>query len=103
MRALLVLTLAACTEHVQLGGGSLPGLQEIVVALAARGCHVLLSNSTADEITALYAENADARAAGLRAMRVPARRAVNSNAARRGAVDEYLITNVGPAPAPAPS
>ena len=36
-------------------------------------------------------------AAGLRAIRVPARRAINSNAARRGPVDEYLITNVAPA------
>ena len=33
--------------------------------------------------------------AGLRALRVPARRAINSNAARRGTVFEYLITNVG--------
>ena len=72
-------------------------LQQIVLALAGRGCSVLLSNSTADEITALYACNADARAAGLRAIRVPARRVSNSNAAQRGVVDEYLISNVGPA------
>ena len=69
-------------------------LQRIVIALAGRGCHVLLSNSTADEIAALYDQNADARAAGLRALRVPARRMINSNAARRGPVEEYLITNV---------
>ena len=69
-------------------------LQQIVMALAARGCHVLVSNSTADEIAALYEENRDARAAGLRAMRVPARRAINSNAARRGPVEEFIITNV---------
>ena len=55
---------------------------------------MLLSNSTADEITALYEHNPDARAAGLRAIRVPARRAINSNAARRGPVEEYLITNI---------
>jgi DNA adenine methylase len=72
-------------------------LQQIVVALAARGCFVLLSNSTADEIAALYESNADAGAAGLRAIRVPARRAINSNAARRGAVEEFLITNHAPA------
>jgi DNA adenine methylase len=72
-------------------------LQQIVVALAARGCFVLLSNSTADEIAALYERNADARAAGLRAIRVPARRAINSNAARRGPVEEFLITNHAPA------
>ncbi len=72
-------------------------LQQIVLALAARGCLVLLSNSTADEITALYEQDAAARAAGLRAIRVPARRAINSNAARRGPVDELLITNYAPA------
>ena len=76
-------------------------LQQIVVALAARGCFVLLSNSTADEITALYDHNADARGAGLRATRVPARRAINSNAARRGPVEEYLISNVAAVPRPA--
>jgi len=70
-------------------------LQRIVLVLAARGCFVLLSNSTADEIAALYEHNVEARAAGLRAIRVPARRAINSNAARRGPVEEYLITNIG--------
>jgi len=69
-------------------------LQQLLVSLARRGCHVLLSNSTAKEIAALYASNAAARAAGLQAHRIPARRAVNSNAARRGPVDEFLITNI---------
>jgi DNA adenine methylase len=69
-------------------------LQEVVLAVARRGCSVLLSNSTAGEIVALYDDNPQARSAGLRALRVTARRAVNSNAARRGPVDEYLITNV---------
>jgi DNA adenine methylase len=69
-------------------------LQRIVIDLAVRGCFVLLSNSTADAIAALYEHNADARAAGLRASQVPARRAINSNAARRGPVQEYLITNI---------
>ena len=73
-------------------------LQQIAIALASRGCSVLLSNSTADEIAALYEHSTEARAAGLRAIRVPARRAINSNAAQRGLVDEYLISNVGPAP-----
>ena len=71
-------------------------LQELVVALARRGCHVLVSNSTADPIAALYERNTAARAAGLRALRVPARRAINSNAARRGPVEEFLITNIAP-------
>jgi len=68
-------------------------LQQVVLALAARGCHVLLSNSTADEIAALYDRNAEVSAAGFRAHRVRARRAINSNASRRGTVSEYLITN----------
>jgi DNA adenine methylase len=68
-------------------------LQLLVVELARRGCHVLVSNSTADEIAELYETNGEARAAGLRAHRVAARRAINSNAARRGPVFEFLITN----------
>jgi DNA adenine methylase len=72
-------------------------LQALVIAWARRGCHVLVSNSTAPEITALYATDEEAHAAGLQARRVPARRAINSNAARRGAVEEYIITNVPPA------
>jgi DNA adenine methylase len=69
-------------------------LQRLVIVLARRGCHVVLSNSTAEEIAALYERNVDVRAAGLRAIRVPARRAINSNAARRGPVEEFLIANV---------
>ena len=69
-------------------------LQQMAVGLSQRGCHVLLSNSTAPAIAELYDRNADAQAAGLRALRVPARRAINSNAARRGPVDEYVITNI---------
>jgi DNA adenine methylase len=69
-------------------------LQELVVSLARRGCHVLVSNSTADEISKLYDIDPVARDAGLRAHRVPARRAINSNAARRGMIEEYLITNM---------
>jgi len=69
-------------------------LQALVIDLARRGCHVLLSNSTADLIADLYDGNPDARSAGLRALRIPARRAINSNASRRGTVEEYLITNI---------
>jgi DNA adenine methylase len=68
-------------------------LQQVVIALARRGCHVVVSNSTAEEIAALYESSGEARAAGLRATRVPARRAINSNAQRRGVVDEFLISN----------
>jgi DNA adenine methylase len=69
-------------------------LQALIVELARRGCHVLSSNSTAREIAALYERSAAVRRAGLQARRVPARRAINSNARRRGSVEEFLITNV---------
>jgi DNA adenine methylase len=69
-------------------------LQRLAIDAARRGCQVLLSNSTAPEIEALYATDPEARAAGLRAYRVSARRAINSNPARRGPVDEYVITNI---------
>ena len=69
-------------------------LQRVVFELASRGCQVLISNSTAPEIVALYDDNKEARAAGLRAYKVPARRSINSNAAGRGEIHEYLITNI---------
>ena len=69
-------------------------LQQVAVELAAKGCHVLLSNSTAPQIAALYDGNPDAEGAGLAAYTVPARRAINSNASRRGGVQEYVITNL---------
>lgn len=68
-------------------------LQRTVIGLASVGCHVVLSNSTAPEISALYA-SAAARAAGLDAHEVTVRRAINSRATGRGGVTEYLITNV---------
>ena len=74
-------------------------LQEVVIRLSKRHCHVVLSNSTAPEIAALYDGNTEARRAGIRTYRVPARRAINSNAARRGPIEEYVITNVTPEPA----
>jgi DNA adenine methylase len=73
-------------------------LQKVVVGLARRGCFVVLSNSTAPIITELYERDHTARRAGLRAHRVPARRLINSNASRRGLVEEYIITNVTPTP-----
>ena len=73
-------------------------LQKVVVDLACRGCFVVLSNSTAPIISELYENDRTARKAGLRAHRVPARRAINSNASRRGTVEEYIISNVVPAP-----
>lgn len=69
-------------------------LRDRMVTLAARGCQVMMSNSTAPEITQLYANHRGVADAGLRCHRVPARRAINSNASRRGTVAEYLITNI---------
>ena len=69
-------------------------LQQIVVDLVQRGCYVVVSNSTAPLITALYETDPAAKRAGLRAYRVPARRAINSDPSRRGTIDEYIITNV---------
>jgi hypothetical protein len=53
---------------------------------------VVVSNSSAPEIEAGYT-SADAIDAGLVVRRVPARRAINSHAGRRGPVDELIITN----------
>ena len=73
-------------------------LQQVVVELSTRGCHVLVSNSTAPLVRKLYDRNAEARAAGLRARLVMARRAINCRAAGRGILSEYVISNVTPAP-----
>jgi DNA adenine methylase len=72
-------------------------LQRVVIALASRGVHVLLSNSIAPSVLRLYEENPEAMAVGLRASRHPARRAINTRADRRGAVDELVVSNVLPA------
>lgn len=69
-------------------------LQQVLIELSRRDVHVLLSNSTAPSVTALYEHDAAATGAGLRAWRVPARRAVNSKADRRGAVSELVVSNV---------
>ena len=70
-------------------------LQQIVVRLAVRGCRVIVSNSTASLVADLY-DGAEARSAGLKTYRITARRAINSNASRRGAIAEYIISNVEP-------
>jgi DNA adenine methylase len=71
-------------------------LHRLVLDLTSRGCFVVLSNSTAPLVADLY-DTPAARAAGIRAHRVAAKRAINSNASRRGVVEEYIITNVDPA------
>ncbi len=71
-------------------------LQRLAIELANRGCRVVLSNSTAPEVVALY-DSPEARAAGLRSVRVDARRAINRDASGRGSVSELIVTNVEPA------
>jgi DNA adenine methylase len=68
-------------------------LRDVAVELAGRGCHVVVSNSTAPEIVELYERSEAVAAAGLKCHRVPARRAINSNAAGRGLIEEYIIAN----------
>jgi hypothetical protein len=85
----------ASFAHYTAGGftaGDQARLQHAVIGAAQRGATVLLSNSSAPLIERLY-QTADAVSAGLRIHRVAARRAINSRAAARGAVDELLITN----------
>ena len=68
-------------------------LQQSVIAACRRGAQVVLSNSSAPEIVALYS-TPESRDAGLLVTRVPARRAINSRASARGPVDEVIVTNV---------
>ena len=85
----------ASFAHYTAGGFSAADqarLQQAVVAAARRGATVMLSNSSAPSIHRLYS-TPEARTAGLRVIRVPARRAINSRAAARGVVDELLVTN----------
>ena len=71
-------------------------LVDVVAELARRGCHVMVSNSSAPEIAALYEGDPGVAAAGLRVHRLPARRAINSRGAARGVVTELLLTNLEP-------
>lgn len=62
-------------------------LKETIDDLTKRGCLVLLSNSATDFIKELYAD--------YKIVIVEATRAINSNAARRGKIDEVLVMNYG--------
>ncbi|MBC7973633.1 MAG: DNA adenine methylase [Myxococcales bacterium] len=59
-------------------------LADTARALVARGCQVMLSNSDTPFIRSLYK--------GFQIDRVKCARAINSNAARRGDVDEVIMT-----------
>jgi DNA adenine methylase len=60
-------------------------LKEVVDILTDRGCHVMLSNAYTDFIVDLYK--------GYRHVKVSAKRAINSNASKRGNVDEIIVIN----------
>jgi DNA adenine methylase len=68
-------------------------LRDAVVELASRGCHVMVSNSSAPAIAGLY-EHPRVTRAGLRLHRLPARRSINSRASARGPIVEFLLTNL---------
>ena len=59
-------------------------LADTARALVAKGCKVMLSNSDTPFIRSIYK--------GFRVERVKCPRAINSNAAKRGDVDELIIT-----------
>jgi len=58
-------------------------LAETARELVARGCHVMLSNSDTPFIRSIYK--------GFKIDRVKCARAINSNASRRGEVDEVIV------------
>ena len=59
-------------------------LADLARSLVTRGCRVMLSNSDTPFIRSLYK--------GFKIDRVKCARAINSNAARRGEVDEVIVT-----------
>ena len=69
-----------------------------VAEACRRGAHVVVSNSSADDVVDAYS-GPEAQGADIRLHRVPARRAINSRASLRGSVDELIITNVVARPA----
>jgi DNA adenine methylase len=68
-------------------------LRDAAVELASRGCHVMVSNSSAPAIAELYG-HPRVTSAGLRLHRLPARRSINSRASARGPIVEFLLTNL---------
>lgn len=63
-------------------------LRDTLVELHQRGCFVMLSNSDTPFINQIYSNLTD-----IRALKVQANRAINSDATKRGKVGEVLITN----------
>ena len=65
-------------------------LAATIKQLDARGCHIMLSNSSAPLVYELYADN------GYHIQPIQARRNINSKANQRGPIKELLITNYPP-------
>jgi DNA adenine methylase len=68
-------------------------LRDAAVDLATRGCHVMVSNSSAPAIAELY-DHQRVRRAGLHLHQLPARRSINSRGSARGPIVEFLLTNL---------
>lgn len=86
----------ASFAHYTAGGFSMADHRTLCAAVidaARRGARVVLSNSRTPEIEAMFTSPA-AVAGGLVLRTVPARRAINSRGARRGPVDEVIVSNV---------
>jgi DNA adenine methylase len=71
-------------------------LRDVAVDLSQRGCHVMISNSSAPAVSALYAEATAVTRGRLRVYELPARRSINSRASGRGPVIELLLTTLSP-------
>ena len=71
-------------------------LRDCAIELARRGCAVLVSNSSAPAMSALYEERPPGRRRGL--ARVPRPRPARHQLTRsaRGPVTEFLLTNLNP-------
>jgi len=91
-------TTAAFTTYTASGFGAdeQRRLRDTVVALHQRGCHVLVSNSSAALAVDLYLDAVRQTRGGLQLWSVPARRAINSRGDRRGPVRELILTSVAP-------
>lgn len=71
--------------NFKFGRGEQERLKDTFVELDKRGCKMLLSNSATDFVKELYA--------GYHILEVKASRAINSVAAKRGKVSEFLVRN----------
>ncbi|MFM6192801.1 DNA adenine methylase, partial [Planktothrix sp.] len=66
-------------------------LKKVVDDLTEKGCYVMLSNSATDFILDLYKDYKET-------IVVSATRSINSNALKRGKIDEVLVLNYVPKP-----